>query len=481
MPNRPVSEHDPSPPRLPAVGRGAVGVVALLIVILAAVAMVRMISDYRSFSGASACRTVAVQDTCRSSGGAIVIGHKKVGNLGPASYSVRIRNLNRANDAAWVQVAGKSEYDALRAGTRITWTTWSGRFVAVRTAQAAYTVADNPGYRLRRELPLLIALLVLVVGAAALVAEYGERGVIGAPVTAAGAVGLLAGYFVPGPHPLLVAGPGVGAGIVAGVLAAVVPRPALRRRPAPGPDPEPDVTNPTELLEQIGAAEGRLLAGLEAVTDRRLREPSQLPGWSRGHVVTHTARNADGLVNLLTWARTGVETPMYASAASRTADIDAGARRPAAAQVADLEATGARLAAAARDLPAAAWDRPVRWLSGTTRPARAVLGARLREVEIHHVDLRIGYTPADWPAYWSSQTAREIVDDLPPGTMRGRLRATDAGFARTLGDGPTVSGPVRDLLAWLIGRGDGSALSVNPDGPLPAPPQRWETVPPGER
>ncbi|MGH3331970.1 MAG: maleylpyruvate isomerase N-terminal domain-containing protein, partial [Nocardioidaceae bacterium] len=44
-----------------------------------------------------------------------------------------------------------------------------------------------------------------------------------------------------------------------------------------------------------------------------LRGPSRLPDWTRGHVVTHVARNAEGLVRLLAWARTGIETPMYPS------------------------------------------------------------------------------------------------------------------------------------------------------------------------
>ena len=34
------------------------------------------------------------------------------------------------------------------------------------------------------------------------------------------------------------------------------------------------------------------------------RAPSALPGWTRAHVLTHLARNADAMVNLLTWART---------------------------------------------------------------------------------------------------------------------------------------------------------------------------------
>ncbi|MCR8526173.1 maleylpyruvate isomerase N-terminal domain-containing protein, partial [Escherichia coli] len=62
-------------------------------------------------------------------------------------------------------------------------------------------------------------------------------------------------------------------------------------------------------------ADGELaVAGrLDQLSDDALEEPSRLPDWSRAHVVAHLARNADALGNLLTWARTGVETPMYPS------------------------------------------------------------------------------------------------------------------------------------------------------------------------
>jgi Mycothiol maleylpyruvate isomerase N-terminal domain len=62
-------------------------------------------------------------------------------------------------------------------------------------------------------------------------------------------------------------------------------------------------------------------AGLD---DARLREPSRLAGWSRGHVLSHLARNADALVNLLAWARTGVESRMYATPGDREEGINAG-------------------------------------------------------------------------------------------------------------------------------------------------------------
>ena len=75
-------------------------------------------------------------------------------------------------------------------------------------------------------------------------------------------------------------------------------------------------------LEETILATTRYLAALTELTDEDCRAPSALPGWSRGHVITHLSRNADGLVNLLHWAQTGVETTMYESNEQRAADIE---------------------------------------------------------------------------------------------------------------------------------------------------------------
>src|SRR5918999_1732122 len=88
---------------------------------------------------------------------------------------------------------------------------------------------------------------------------------------------------------------------------------------------------PTDDLDLMRRGDGFFLEAVAALDDERLREPSLLPGWTRAHIVTHMARNADGLRNLLTWARTGVETPMYVGD-QRERDIEAGVRRPIAEQ-----------------------------------------------------------------------------------------------------------------------------------------------------
>jgi maleylpyruvate isomerase len=234
-------------------------------------------------------------------------------------------------------------------------------------------------------------------------------------------------------------------------------------------------------LDRLAAANDRLLATATRLGDARAREPSLLPGWTRGHVLTHIARNADGLRNLLIWARTGTETPMYASAESRSADIEAGAGRPGAALAADVGESAAAFAAEAASLPDDAWTVPVRTLNGPPFPARGVLARRLSEVEIHHVDLAAGYVPADWPDDFRTEALPRVAesfagrDDVPPCVLWAegvkesfRIGPDQAGPSRVL-----IRGQPADLLAWLLGRGDGTALTVASRGPLPAlPPWR---------
>ena len=164
-------------------------------------------------------------------------------------------------------------------------------------------------------------------------------------------------------------------------------------------------------LTRLGESTDRLLATAGALDDARAAAASRLPGWTRGHILTHLARNADGFRNLLIWARTGTETPMYPGEEFRDRDIEAGATRPAAELTADVRASAATFATAAGELPAAAWDAPVA-RRGVTFPARAVLPRRLSELEIHHVDLGTGYGPGDWPPDFVQVTLARVADDF---------------------------------------------------------------------
>jgi maleylpyruvate isomerase len=228
--------------------------------------------------------------------------------------------------------------------------------------------------------------------------------------------------------------------------------------------------DPMTWFETVDAATAVLMRSLDGLDDYSARAPSRLPGWTRGHVLTHLARNADGLVNLLTWARTGTKIPMYPSRAQRTADIEAGADRPTAALLDDVSASHQRLMTAARELPADRWSAPVEW-GKEDNPGSAEIVPKLRqvEVEVHHVDLNLGYTPSNWPANFVSRMLHITASDDPRDDGQSFvLKITDTGREYTIGDpGPTISGRSESLLAWLIGRSDGADLHIEPNEPLP--------------
>ena len=235
----------------------------------------------------------------------------------------------------------------------------------------------------------------------------------------------------------------------------------------------------SRLLARIDTATGRLLAAISALTDGQAREPSLLPGWTRGHVLTHVALNAEAMANVLRAARAGQEGLMYPSREARDAAIEAGVGRPASALAAHVRDSAAAFAGQAERMTASDWDRPGRALDGPPFPASGLLIRRLGEVEIHHSDLGLAYGPGNWPADFTAAYLPRVARtwagraDAPPCRLcpAGTDSTFPVGPAAQAGAGPAVSGPAGELLAWLTGRGDGSGLRVTPAGePLPALP-----------
>ncbi|GAA2242296.1 maleylpyruvate isomerase family mycothiol-dependent enzyme [Streptomyces indiaensis] len=221
-------------------------------------------------------------------------------------------------------------------------------------------------------------------------------------------------------------------------------------------------------LASVRDATERLLTAVGALDNAAVTEPSRLPGWSRGHVLAHLARNADALVNVLRGR------PMYASGEARDADIERDAPRALDVQLADLRESAARFQQAG-DAPAD-WTRTVELRNGVTDSASRVPFRRWVEVELHHVDLGIGYELEDLPTDFTEREIDFLADrftghpDVPATRVTDGTRAWSTG--RKPGEhGPevTVTGTPADLLGWLAGRRDGSALSSD-GGPLPALP-----------
>lgn len=235
------------------------------------------------------------------------------------------------------------------------------------------------------------------------------------------------------------------------------------------PDPVSDAA-------AVREATDRLIEAVSALPPSTVTEPSRLPGWTRGHVLTHLARNADALVNLLTWARTGIETPMYASAEARDKDIENGATRPLAEQLEDLRDSARRLADAVEAMPPTAWAAQVRTRQGGVLPAAEIPAKRLAEIHLHHVDLDIGRTCGDLPAEFARRELALLVDGLTAREGIPAVRLHDAETDTTWDIGASdepelrVAGSTGALLAWVTGRSRGDELTAEPDTALPVLP-----------
>ncbi|MFF2505541.1 maleylpyruvate isomerase family mycothiol-dependent enzyme [Streptomyces sp. NPDC058067] len=220
-------------------------------------------------------------------------------------------------------------------------------------------------------------------------------------------------------------------------------------------------------LASVREATDRLLSAVGTLDNAAVAESSRLPGWTRGHVLAHLARNADAIGNVLSGL------PMYASAEARDADIERDAPRDLREQLEDLRtsATGLERRAATVD----DWTRTVELRNGVKDSADRIPFRRWIEVELHHVDLGIGYELEDLPPEFVTREIDFLAErfaghpDMPSTGLKsddGRVWTTGGGT----GTGPVgVAGSPAELLGWLCGRRDGSALTVE-GGPLPVVP-----------
>jgi maleylpyruvate isomerase len=257
------------------------------------------------------------------------------------------------------------------------------------------------------------------------------------------------------------------------------------------PVSEPPVSEPPAWDTLLGwAAEGQRQAERAAgcLDPAQVSEPSRLPGWSRGHVLSHLARNADALTNLLTWARTGIESRMYASPDERAEGISAGAHRGLPEQLADLAASGSRFLAAAAAVPPERRSFPVVSGQGRQIPAREVPWLRVREVWLHLVDLDAGYDIDVLPDAVAWTLAQDVAAWMTPRSEATvELRVEGHGIVRlgpgvaALGPGVAALGPgvaaasivegsAQRIAGWLTGRAGPAGCTVT--GGVPDLP-RW--------
>jgi len=205
----------------------------------------------------------------------------------------------------------------------------------------------------------------------------------------------------------------------------------------------------------IGDVTSRLLGDTIGMSEAGWHSPSLLPGWSRAHVATHLARNADRFATIV--ADGSCDGPC-ADPDVQFLELECGADRTGIDLQIDLDSSAGALDRAWRSVDD--WDRPIR-IGDDEQPLSVLPLIRLHEVAVHHLDLDIS----------------AFVDDLAPETAAWLLRwvlsrfvgthgpamtiTSSSGQTATVGSGRVmrkVSGTDQRLWAWLCGRAPADAV-----------------------
>jgi len=184
---------------------------------------------------------------------------------------------------------------------------------------------------------------------------------------------------------------------------------------------------PTASVVACLASHRGLLEGLAPLGDDDFLAPSLLPRFTRGHVVTHLANKARAHALLFGGPVAGEIRRLHPVGYDADETAYSGAGRSAAELRSDLEGSFELLQMAWEELDDAMWDG-LGEMSAGPRTMTEIIGHHLRNVEVHHVDLDIGYHVSDWPTLFVEDELAKRLRNLPS-------RADHA-----------------DLLAWLLDR-----------------------------
>lgn len=191
---------------------------------------------------------------------------------------------------------------------------------------------------------------------------------------------------------------------------------------------------PSNAIAAAVAAHTDLVRAARQLSEAEVRGLSRLPGWNRARVLAHLAHKSRSHVSVFEGARLGEVREQYPSGiAVAESETEAWSLRPVK-ELCELLAGGfSSLERSWGSLREDDWSRAGISSAGE-RSMSEFVDRHMRDVFVHHVDLDIGYLPADWPAVFVGAELSKRLRDLP-----GRAEP-------------------HALLAWLFGRSEAPKL-----------------------
>lgn len=211
-----------------------------------------------------------------------------------------------------------------------------------------------------------------------------------------------------------------------------------------------DISN-AQLVDRLKAAADNVSAKLGGLSDADVLASTELPGWTRGHVLAHIAHVSNAVARQVEYAVRGELIEFYdGGSGARTQAIEMNAGNTAQEHRDQLSAAFTRALGVLDGLDDAQWDLPISYRDGVVRDGAL---AYWRELVIHLADLQLGRGPETW----SKEFCLYLIDFLAtrvPGDIH--LKLLPLGLPpMTVGSGESavsIQGMLTDIAAWLSGR-----------------------------
>jgi maleylpyruvate isomerase len=219
------------------------------------------------------------------------------------------------------------------------------------------------------------------------------------------------------------------------------------------------------VVEDCQAAGSVLRSVVEGLDEPDIRASSDLPDWTRAHVLAHLTNVGDGAARQVEYAARDELVDFYdGGKPGRDAAIEAGAAVSLTERRSQVHRMLNRLEAMwpASDSPL--WGQRVLYRDGTVAD---VLLTWWREIRVHLVDLGVGIGADTWTDAFCRHLLEFLTPRLPSDSPV-ELRFTDAGPGPSPGLSPSpgvaagagdpsgdslvIEGGLRDVAMWLAGR-----------------------------
>ncbi|MEC5180250.1 maleylpyruvate isomerase family mycothiol-dependent enzyme [Arthrobacter sp. CG_A4] len=209
---------------------------------------------------------------------------------------------------------------------------------------------------------------------------------------------------------------------------------------------------PEKLLEELRRAAGVVTGITAKLTEPDVKAPSELPDWTRGHVLAHLGGIANAMARQLEFAARGERIELYDGGfESRTRAIDMAAGHSMAEHRADVDAALGRALHAFESLDDVGWQTPINYRGGVVFDGGLALW---RELTIHAADLGTGRGPETW----SRPFCEHLFDFLSARVPEGQrfvlqpLGLPGVAIGAPGGRSTVINGMLTDIAAWLAGR-----------------------------